>query len=45
MIARGSGVFFGHSVYHLEGREPKKTPDPVSVAGEKTRGRAAENPP
>jgi hypothetical protein len=29
---KGSGVVFGRRVFHVEGRYPKTTPDPVRIA-------------
>jgi hypothetical protein len=29
---KGSGVVFGRRVFHVDGRYPKTTPDPVRVA-------------
>ena len=29
---KGSGVVFGQSVFHVDGRHPKTTPDPVRIA-------------
>jgi hypothetical protein len=32
VLQKGSGVVFGRRVFHVDGRSPKTTPDPVRVA-------------